>query len=51
MLLDDHDPVVMTAPAMPAAITMPAVLGPRAITMVMAVITATLDHNGLGTCN
>jgi hypothetical protein len=53
MLLDDHDPVVMTmAPsAMVAAVAVPSVFGTRAIAMVMAVVAATLDHDGLGASN
>ena len=53
MLLDDHDPVAMTMPpsAMVATIAMSAVFGPRIIAMVMAVIAATLDHDGLGARN
>jgi hypothetical protein len=48
MFLDDHDPVAMTAPpsAMVAAV-MP-VLGTRAMmTVMMAMIATTLDHDGL----
>ena len=50
MLLDDHDPVVMTmAPsAMVAAVAVPSEFGTGAIAMVMAVVAATLDHDGLG---
>jgi hypothetical protein len=53
MLLDDHDPVVMTVPpsAMVAAVAMSTVFGTRAIAMVMAVVAATLDHDGLGARN
>jgi hypothetical protein len=53
MLLDDHDPVVMTmAPsAMVAAVAMATVFGTRAIALVMAVVAATLDHDGLGARN
>jgi hypothetical protein len=53
MLLDDHDPVVMTmAPsAMVAAIAVPSEFGARAIAMVMAVVAAALDHDGLGARN
>jgi hypothetical protein len=54
MLLDDHDPVAaMTMPpsAVVAAIAMATVFGTRAIAMVMAVVTATLDHDGLGARN
>src|SRR5437868_9607340 len=50
MLLDNHDLVAMTMPpsAMVAAVAMFTVLGTRAIAMVIAVVAATLDHNGLG---
>src|SRR5436190_24108838 len=53
MLLDDHDPVVMTmAPsAMVAAVAVPSEFGTRAIAVVMAVVAATLDHNRLGARN
>jgi hypothetical protein len=51
MLLDDHDPVVMTmAPSAMVAAVMP-VFGTGAIAMVMAVVAATLDHDGLGARN
>jgi len=53
MLLDDHDPVVMTmAPsAMVAAVAVPSEFGARAIAMMMAVIAATLDDDGLSARN
>jgi hypothetical protein len=54
MPLDDHGPVVvtMTPSAMIAAVAMATPFGARAVaTMMIAVITATLDHDGLGACD
>src|SRR6185312_239085 len=54
MLLDDHDLVAMTMmpSAMVAAVAVTSVFGTRAIAVVMmTMVTATLDHDGLGACN
>src|SRR6185369_4393876 len=50
MPLDDHHAVAITMPsAMPAAVV--PIFCTRAIAMMMAVIAATLDHDGLGARN
>jgi hypothetical protein len=50
--LDDHHPVAVIPPAMPAAVTMH--LGARAVALVIAtamVIATAFDYDGLGTRN
>jgi Na+/H+ antiporter NhaC len=55
MLLDDHNLVAMTMPpsAMVAAVAVASEFGTRTIAMmmVMTVVAATLDHDGLGARN
>src|SRR5437868_13524914 len=53
MFLDNHDLVAMTMvpSAMVAAVVVLSEFGTRAIAMVIAVVAATLDHNGLGARN
>jgi hypothetical protein len=53
MLLDNYGSFAVTMPpaAMPTAIAMAAPFGAGAVAMVMAMITATLDHDRLGACD